>query len=120
MGHLLLTRGRTIRKGFRRKTLSSEIRIGMISLILTIIFLITGMSLLSLTQLNETATKGYQINRLEKEYQELVTDGELTDRLLLQARSLEAIKNNEVVRRMIKPAKDQITYLEGGTELAKN
>lgn len=77
-----------------------------------ILTLIAGlMGIYSLTSLNEKATKGYQVNKLEVEKQDLVRDGEITDMLNLRARSLETVKSSDVVARMVKPERSDIAYV---------
>lgn len=64
---------------------------------------------LSLTLLNDKASKGYQLSKLEEERQELVTDGEITDMLNLRARSMAVIEDTAVG--MVKPGQEDIYYV---------
>lgn len=77
------------------------------------------MGAFSMTSLNEKATKGYQVNKLESERQDLVRDGEITDMLNLRARSLESIKTTDRVSVMVKPGHDQIVYVTPITVVAQ-
>ena len=74
---------------------------------------------MSLASLNDKATKGYLVNKLENQRQELVADGEINDMLILRARSLETIENSSVVQKMVKPAQDEIVYVTPFSAVAK-
>ena len=73
--------------------------------------LVVLMGLVSLTMLNDKATKGYLLNKLEEERQALVTDGEITDTLTLRARSMSVIEDSSVVQNMRKPERKEIDYV---------
>ncbi len=64
---------------------------------------------LSLTMLNDKASKGYLLSALEEERQELVTDGEITDMLTLRARSMTVIEDH--AWGMVKPEREDIHYV---------
>ena len=78
-----------------------------------------AMGLFSLTSLNDKAMKGYVVNKLESERQELVRDGEITDMLILRARAYETIESSAVVGRMTKPLSDQVVYVTPVTVVAQ-
>lgn len=80
---------------------------------------IIGMGLFSLTTFSNKASKGYLVNKLESERQELVQDGEVTDMLILRARSYENIESSEIVRRMRKASRDEIAYVTPIQVMAK-
>ena len=64
---------------------------------------------LSLAMLNDKASKGYLLSKLEGERQELITDGEITDMLTLRARSMTVIEEN--TWGMVKPERGDIYYV---------
>ena len=105
-------------RGVRKTTLRSSVQFGLVSLMMTIFFLITLMGLISLTSLNSQATKGYEINRLEAERQDLVSDSEANDKLILDAMSLDTISQSQIVKNMVKPANDEIAYVQPLTTIA--
>ncbi|MBT4035089.1 MAG: hypothetical protein HOE61_10095, partial [Candidatus Marinimicrobia bacterium] len=72
---------------------------------------------ISLASLNDKATKGYLLNKLEEERQELVTDGEVTDMMTLYARSIINIEDS-VSGRMYKADEGDITYVLPVTAVA--
>lgn len=89
------------------------------SLLALIVLAAIGMGIMSLASLNDKATKGYLVNKLENQRQELVADGEINDMLILRARSLETIENSTVVQRMVKPAQNEIVYVTPFSAVAK-
>lgn len=80
------------------------------------VFLIMGV--VSLTSLNDKAMKGYLLNKLETERQNLVEDGEVTDMLMLRARSMDTITLKSTG--MIMPSREDITYVLPITVVAQN
>ena len=93
-----------LRTLFLRNERFSTVSLGGILLLATLV-----MALISLTSLNDKAMKGYLLNQLETERQELLTDGEVTDMLTLRARSMTTIE--EHVQGMVKPSQDDIYYV---------
>ena len=67
------------------------------------------MGIISLTTLNDKAMKGYMLTKLENEKQALVTDGEITDMMVLRARSMSVIEAAAVD--MVKPGSADIVYV---------
>ena len=67
------------------------------------------MGVISLTVLNDKATKGYLLNKLEGERQELVTDGEITDTLIMRARSMGTVE--ELSWAMVPAERSDVTYV---------
>jgi len=94
----------TLRSLFLRNERLSSVSLGGLMLLSTVI-----MGIISLTSLNDKATKGYMLNKLETERQELVTDGEVTDMLTLRARSMSEMQ--EKVSGMVKPNREDIVYV---------
>ena len=76
------------------------------------------MGLISLASLNDKAMKGHLLTKLETERQELVTDVEVTDMLTLRARSMDEVEAG--VTYMIKPAREDITYVLPVAVVAQN
>ncbi len=76
------------------------------------------MGLISLTTLNQKATKGYLMNQIEGVRQELVTDGEITDMMILYAGSLTTIEDS--VSGMYKPGPEEVSYVMPITAVAQN
>lgn len=113
MSHLLLTHPpRSNPFG-----LKLNLNLGPVSSVMLMMALIGLMGLISLTHLNSMSTKGYSINKLEDDYGELVSDSEINDMLILQARSMQTIETDPSVQSMIKP--DHVYYVESVTGLAQ-
>lgn len=93
-----------------------NLNIGPIAAIILMLGLIAMMGLISLTHLNAMSTKGYEINKLENEHQDLVQDGEINDMLILQARSMKTIEDHQLVQNMVRP--ENVYYLESVTGFA--
>lgn len=93
-------------------------RVSMFSTGALMLMAVVGMGLISLTTLNSKATKGYVLNQIEEMRQELVTDGEITDMMILYAGSLTTIENS--VTGMYKPSTDEVSYVMPITSVAQN
>ncbi len=104
----------TIRSLFLRNERLSAFSIGAV-----LVMAVAAMGIVSLTSLNGNAMKGYQLNRLEEERQNLVTDGEITDMLTLRARSMSEIEQTAIVQSMRKPDRSEITYVLPVTVVAQ-
>lgn len=119
MADILLTQNGQIVNGLRRRTkVQRKIRFGFMSLSMSIMGLVTLIGITSLSSMNNKLTKGYDIDRLESLRLELVTEGEVNDMLILQARSIENIRDRAVSRGMHMPGSSSISYLNLDTEIA--
>jgi hypothetical protein len=118
MGQFMMTNQGYAVRGIRRTTLKSQVNLGLVSLMMVIFFLITVMGLISLTSLNSQATKGYEINKLEAERAELVSDSEANDKLILDAMALDTISQSAIVKSMVRPGTDEIAYVAPLTTIA--
>ena len=96
----MLSNSRKIKSGVRRRTLSSKIEMGTFSLMVVVILLALLVSLLYLAHANRTATRGYVLKKLEIEKNSLRTDMEIWESRVSAARSLNAIEDSEVLRKM--------------------
>ena len=65
------------------------------------VLLALAVSLLYLAHANRTATRGYAIKKLEIEKNEIITDLEIWDQQVSEARALETIKNSAIVEEMV-------------------
>jgi len=115
MSHVILTHQQRPDVVPRRRGV--KLNIGPVATVILMMILIGLMGLLSLTHLNSMSTKGYVINKLEDQQQELVEDGEINDMLLLQARSIKTIESHEFVQNMVQP--EYVYYLESITGIAQ-
>ncbi|MEK9159485.1 MAG: hypothetical protein AAB383_02020 [Patescibacteria group bacterium] len=101
----------TLQTLFHRNEKLSFISVGGV-----ILLSLVGMGIVSLTSLNDKAMKGYLLNKLENERQELVSDGEITEMLTLKARAMETVHLQST--HMVKP--ENITYVMPVSVVAQN
>lgn len=94
-----------------RNILSRHERLSTVSAAALMMLSVALMGLVSLMTLNDKATKGYVLNELEAQRQELVTDGEITEMLSLRAASMNSIQSSDLVRRMVEPERSDIVYV---------
>lgn len=120
MSQLLVTRGipSPVGSGIRAHTISQPIRIGGITMVIILLMAMMTISVLSLVRLNAKATKGYVLNRLENERQQLVNDGQINDMLISKVRSLDFIESTAVVAQMRKAHDGDIVFAQSATALA--
>jgi len=95
--NLTLSSDRNISAGVRRRTLSSRVEIGTVTLTFVVIALALAVGLIYLTHANRTATRGYILKKLEIEKNDLQTQTEIWQQRVSEAKSLEAIKKSAVV-----------------------
>jgi hypothetical protein len=121
MSHVLLSQTQSFdtnaAPASRGGTVTLRLNISPVMAMILMMVLIGLMGVLSLTHLNSMSTKGYVIDKLEDDYQELVNDGEINEMLNLQARSLANIQESDQVQAMRAPS--NVYYLEGVVGLAK-
>ena len=121
MSHLLLTHQMDelrpeINPRVRRRAMV-RLNFGPVTVAIVTMVLIGLLGLLSLTYLNAQSTKGYMINKLEDEHQTLVSDSEINDMLILQARSIKNIEGHPRVQAMHRP--ERVVYLDSVTAFAQ-
>jgi hypothetical protein len=114
---LILTNNRSLAPGIRRRTLSSRVQIGTVTLTFVIIALALAVSLIYLAHANRTATRGYIIRRLETEKNVIQTQNEIWEQKVSEAKSLGAIKNSKIVAEM-KPVREA-NYIRAEKEIAR-
>ncbi len=93
-----------------------KFEIGPASLILGLIMISVTMSLLYLAHYNSVATKGYDLRRLEADRQQLMTQYDIKNMKLAEAKALATISSSEKVGSMRRPA--DATFVQGATALA--
>ena len=115
MSHVLLTQSHP--SEFTPHRRGVKWNIGPVTAVILMMILIALMGLLSLTHLNAMSTKGYVINKLEDEQQQLVEDGEINDMLILNARSMRTIESSLLVQNMRQP--EYVYYVDSVTGFAQ-
>ncbi len=107
------------RRFARRRPMFPGVRFGVFALVFLVAILFSGVSLLYLTQFNVSSTKGYTLNGLQHDREDLLQENEVFNLLLSDARALSTIRKSEVVQRMVSVDPKEITYMKKGTAVAK-
>ena len=116
MSQLVLEKGASYRKSLLRRLVPARLLNFEFSPYFLIVSLVVFVCLLTLTTLmfaTNEVTKGYTLNRLDAEQQELVKEREINDMQLSKVRALDAIKNTSKVSRMVRP--EAIAFVHGET-----
>ncbi len=98
------------------KSGKTKFEIGPASLILGLIMISVTMSLVYLAHYNSVATKGYDLRRLEADRQQLMTQYDIKNMKLAEAKALTTISSSEKAGSMRRPA--GATFIQGATALA--
>lgn len=116
MSQLILSRGSVYRKNIFKKIFST-FEFGPYFILLSLVLFVGLTTVVTLIFSAQQVTKGYVLNSLDQEHQELIKESEVKDMEISEVRSLKFIQNSTKARRMYKPA--QIVYVSGETALAK-
>lgn len=93
-----------------------KFEIGPASLVFGLVAVSVTMSLLYLAHYNSVATKGYDLRRLEADRQQLMTQYDIKNMKLAEAKSLAVIAASEKVENMRRPG--EVTFVQGSTAIA--
>lgn len=115
MSQLILNRGDSFQKNLFNKVLRN-FHLGPYFLISSLVLFVALVTVVTLMFSTRQVTKGYVLDRLETEHQNLVKKSEASNMRISQARSLSNIQNSPKVRRMGKP--DNLVYIQTQTEIA--
>ena len=85
-------------------------------LVVLLILCLAAVTIMTLMFAPQQVTKGYALNSLEYEYQELSREREEKDMQVSLARSLKLVEASPKVQRMVKPT--QIGFVDGDTAIA--
>lgn len=116
MSQLVLERGASYRKSLLRRIVPAWLLDFKLSPYFLVVSLVVFVCLLTLTTLifaTNEVTKGYMLNRLDSEQQELVKEREIKDMQLSKVRALDSIKNTSKVSKMSRPK--SVAYIHGET-----
>lgn len=92
---MLITNGRMVQTGTRRRTISRQVSLGPISLRLVTVVIIAAAALVALAQSTQSATKNYQAEELKAQVAEKQKDVEEKQFEAARLNSLKAITNSE-------------------------
>lgn len=115
MTQLVLNRGDSFQRNLFTKALRN-FHMGPYFLISSLVLFVGLVTVVTLMFSTRQVTKGYVLNRLEAEHQDLIKESESSNMLISRAKSLSNIRNSLKVRRMVRP--DMLVYVEGQTEIA--
>lgn len=93
-----------------------KFEIGPTSMIIGLATVALTMSLLYLAHYNSVATKGYDLRRLEAARQQLMTQYDIKNMKLAEAKSLSVIAASDKVDGMRRPG--EVTFVQGTTAIA--
>ncbi len=116
MGELLMTRGRTTRRGEKKKTLSQRVVFGTNTLVVLLIFLICTVSISHLIHSNKSAAKGYILKELKEEEKLLMQKANYWSLKLSKLTSLNRLESSKISSTM-RPL-PEIVYLKNDTSVA--
>lgn len=115
MAQLILSRGNSNNHSLLKRFFP-YFEVGPYFLIISLIIFVILTTVITLMFSTRQVTKGYVLNKMESEHQELVKENERQEMALSTARSLNFIQQSSKVRSMVKP--NQIVYIEGDTAIA--
>jgi len=91
----------------------SRIEVGPYFLIVSLVFFVGLLTLVTLVFSTNEVTKGYTLSKLDSEQQELVKVREIKDMQLSQVRALDSIKSSSKAVSMVRPR--SVAYVHGDT-----
>ncbi|HPU94544.1 MAG TPA: hypothetical protein PK398_00005, partial [Candidatus Gracilibacteria bacterium] len=86
-----------------------EFKLSPYFLIVSLVVSVCLITLITLMSSTNEITKGYTLDKLDDEQQELVKQREIKDMKLSQVRALDAIRSSNKVQRMVRP--NNIAYV---------
>ncbi|PIQ79341.1 hypothetical protein COV81_02455 [Candidatus Peregrinibacteria bacterium CG11_big_fil_rev_8_21_14_0_20_41_10] len=103
MPHYLITNENKSGVGLKAHTLKQNFYVGRYSLMFLVLFFVGILSFVYLVHFNGTATRGYEIARLEYERDELLNKREQNNISLSESQTLEFVKNSSRIQQMRTP-----------------
>lgn len=115
MSQLVLARGEAYNKNFLSK-IFRNFHAGPYFLLSSLVLFVVLVTVITLMFSTRQVTKGYVLNKLEGEHQDLIKQREEQNMRISQAKSLSNIQNSPKVKSMRKP--DMVVFVGGDTEIA--
>jgi hypothetical protein len=115
MSQLILTRGVSYRRNLLKKYIN-EFHVGPVFLVGSLVLFVALVTVITLMFSARQVTKGYVLNSLEAQNQELVKESEKIDMQISKVRSLNFIEDSTKVSTMIIPG--QIAFVSGDSAIA--
>lgn len=102
--------------GLSRRNLLMRLTFGPYFLIGSLILFVVLITVITLMFSTRQVTKGYVLNKLDAEYQQLVKMSEQKEMQISQVRSLDYIQNSPQLTGMVRPG--NVVYLSSETAIA--
>ena len=116
MSQLVLERGATYRRSLLKRIIPARLlnfELSPYFLVVSLVVFVCLITLVTLVFSTNEVTKGYTLNRLDAEQQELVKEREINDMRLSKVRALDAIGSSSKVLTMVRPI--NVAYVHGET-----
>ncbi|MBD3330982.1 hypothetical protein GF354_05675 [Candidatus Peregrinibacteria bacterium] len=84
--------------------------------IFTLVLFVALITVITLVYSTKQVTKGYVLNALDAEHQELIKVREVKDMEISKVRSLNYIQESEKMSKMVRPR--SVVYVNGGSTIA--
>jgi hypothetical protein len=111
----LILEGGIVRRGLLKK-LISKMELGPYFLMSSLVLFVVLVTVIALVFSTRQVTKGYVLNKLESQHQELLRQSEKQQMEISQVRSLQFIEESRQVSSMVRP--NQIVFMSGETAIA--
>ena len=115
MSQLVLSRGRGYRKSIIKK-IFPNFEPGFGFLVVSLVLFVGLITVITLMFSARQVTKGYVLNSLKAQNEDLVKELEIQDMEISKVRSLSTLENSSQVRAMMRPR--AVTYIDGETAIA--
>jgi len=86
------------------------------TIIIGLFVIAASLSFIQLAHYNKVSTKGYELRRLEADRQQLMTQYELKNMKVAEAKSMSVIAVSDKTASMVRPA--NVEYIRGNTGIA--
>jgi len=106
------------RSGIKRQTLSSQIQMGVVTLIFTLIVITCVLSILLLLHSNKVATKGYELRSLQNELKEIDLRNERLQAIVAEKKSITHIAQSDIIQDKLKRV-NNLVIVKSNRKLAK-
>lgn len=100
----------------RRRTLSHRVRVGAVTLTMTLCVMMALLMIALLRHANSVATKGYAIRQLAQERAGLLTENRVLKQQASELQSLATIQESPLFAALVSVQADEVTYVHHGDQ----
>ncbi len=115
MSQLVLSKGTNFKSSILRR-LNLNFELGSYFLVVSLIIFVALTVVITLMFSARQVTKGYVLNSLESQHQELVKESEIREMEISKVRSLNHIQQSSKVRQMVRPP--QVVFVNSESTIA--